>query len=185
MSRLTNLAAEFTQDEKDPTWTTRFTIAGADGSVSLKRPCHACSSEHGPDSHPVVQVTAPPNATQPAGEAIPWGVGRLASGSASSAVGAAASGASSSAISGAASSASDETSTATSAATSGSAKAASAGPARTSGSASSASSSGSKASQVSQAAATSAKPTSGATSLVLGTRALVAATVGAGLFMLA
>ncbi|KAM0787061.1 hypothetical protein ACM66B_006324 [Microbotryomycetes sp. NB124-2] len=45
---------QFSQDGADPQWTTRFTIAAADGST-----------------------TAPANSTQPGGQAIPWGVGRL------------------------------------------------------------------------------------------------------------
>ncbi|KAK0554775.1 hypothetical protein OC846_000540 [Tilletia horrida] len=45
--------------QKDPTWTTRFAIADANG-----------------------QTTTPPNATQPgSNDAIPWGTGRLASSS--------------------------------------------------------------------------------------------------------
>ncbi|KAK4049702.1 hypothetical protein OIV83_003977 [Microbotryomycetes sp. JL201] len=46
---------QFSQDGKDPQWTTRFTIAAADGST-----------------------TTPANSTQPGGQAIPWGMGQLA-----------------------------------------------------------------------------------------------------------
>ncbi|GAA6042727.1 hypothetical protein JCM8097_005551 [Rhodosporidiobolus ruineniae] len=45
---------QFSKDGQDPAWTTRFTIAAANGSFS--------------DA---------PNATQPDGEAIPWGIGAL------------------------------------------------------------------------------------------------------------
>ncbi|KAK4056079.1 hypothetical protein OIO90_002810 [Microbotryomycetes sp. JL221] len=46
---------QFSQNGNDPQWTTRFTIAAADGST-----------------------TAPANSTQPGGQAIPWGYGTLA-----------------------------------------------------------------------------------------------------------
>lgn len=58
---------QFTHSEQDPTWTTRFAVANADG-----------------------QTTSPPYSKQPEGSAIPWGNGKLvsavtASGSSSSA----------------------------------------------------------------------------------------------------
>lgn len=51
---------QFTQDDADPQWTTRFTLAAEDGST-----------------------TTPANATQPGGQAIPWGYGELVGGAAS------------------------------------------------------------------------------------------------------
>ncbi|KAK4056078.1 hypothetical protein OIO90_002809 [Microbotryomycetes sp. JL221] len=55
---------QFTQDDADPQWTTRFTIASADGST-----------------------TPPTNRLQPGGQAIPWGSGMLADGTVASTVG--------------------------------------------------------------------------------------------------
>ena len=53
---------QFTHNGQDPTWTTRFAIADSTGAVS-----------------------SPPYAKQPEGPAIPWGLGKIVSGSVSAA----------------------------------------------------------------------------------------------------
>lgn len=137
---------QFTHDGEDPTWTTRFAIADTTGAV-----------------------TAPPNARQPEGPAIPWGVGRIVS---------AASAASSSSPSSASASGSAAANTASaSSALTSSSSSASAGSS-TSASTSSTSSSSNSA-QTGNSSGSNSQTTSGSTSTRAGSAALVGCAVAA------